>query len=845
MRSGSVLPQAFHRRLVAAGAGAVLGVLLFAGLVLAAALLGGTAIYLRIQTRDARVEQTRYFAAVADLKAAQVAEWYAVRLREAEQVGRGTLLQRQFRSFLAGGARAPSDRELLQWMEGVQDPVYQEVTLFDSQGRRRLSTAHLPDSPVAADDYPNLARGLRVRNVEVFDIHAVGGQPRLSMWVPIAPASHPDGRALGALYFRLDPERQLYPMLQTWPSAEASMETLLIRRGRDRVDCLIAPRGGGDADPGPALARLLDAGVAPRSAGGIGLLSGLDQRGVRVLAALRPIPGTPWQLLLKADQVELDAPLRHHNRTTGGLLLALLLLLGAGAGAVLRNREQARIRGELARERERQLLNERFNHVMQHANDIILLSSPEGIILEANEQACLRYGYPPGELCGMSIFALRAPAAAATFTSQFEQVRQGQALQFESEHRARDGSTFPVEVSSRQVDFAGAPFVISFVRDITERRRGLEAQARLEAQLRQSQKLESLGSLAGGVAHDMNNVLGAILSLASTLREQPNAQGVSALDTIVNACLRGRDVVRSLLYFAHKDLSEVTVVDLNQVVRDLVKLLAYTTLKRVKLDMDLQEDLGALDGDRPAISNALMNICVNAMDAMEGTGALAIRTRKLPSGLLELSVQDTGPGMSPEVLEKAVEPFFTTKPQGKGTGLGLAMVYATMQAHHGTLELQSRPGAGTRVVLTFPPSLAALPGAAPAPPAPAPQAALEILLVDDDELIRASVAPLLAMLGHRVQTAAGGLEAVRRMEAGLAPDLVILDMNMPGLNGADTLPRLLALRPDLPVLLATGYSDADLSHLIRDRPRLQSIQKPFSLDELRRKLKQMAVVPAG
>jgi CheY-like chemotaxis protein/anti-sigma regulatory factor (Ser/Thr protein kinase) len=343
----------------------------------------------------------------------------------------------------------------------------------------------------------------------------------------------------------------------------------------------------------------------------------------------------------------------------------------------------------------------------------------------------------------------------------------------------------------------------------------------------------------------MNNVLGAILSLASTLREQPNAQGVSALDTIVNACLRGRDVVRSLLYFAHKDLSEVTVVDLNQVVRDLVKLLAYTTLKRVKLDMDLQEDLGALDGDRPAISNALMNICVNAMDAMEGTGALAIRTRKLPSGMLELSVQDTGPGMSPEVLEKAVEPFFTTKPQGKGTGLGLAMVYATMQAHHGTLELQSRPGAGTRVVLTFPASLAALPDAVPAPPAPAPQAALEILLVDDDELIRASVAPLLAMLGHRVQTAAGGLEAVRRMEAGLAPDLVILDMNMPGLNGADTLPRLLALRPDLPVLLATGYSDADLSHLILDRPRLQSIQKPFSLEELRHKLEQMAVVPAG
>jgi CheY-like chemotaxis protein len=236
-----------------------------------------------------------------------------------------------------------------------------------------------------------------------------------------------------------------------------------------------------------------------------------------------------------------------------------------------------------------------------------------------------------------------------------------------------------------------------------------------------------------------------------------------------------------------------------------------------------------------------MNLCVNALDAMPGGGTLAIRTRRLASGGLEVRVRDTGEGMTAQVLAKAIDPFFTTKPMGKGTGLGLAMVYGTMKAHGGTLELHSEPGQGTEVALAFPPPQEAR-CARPDPPGPASQqraAPLRILLVDDDELIRLSIPPMLEALGHQVQTAESGREALERLAGGLEADLVILDMRMPGMNGSEALPRLLALRPGLAVLLATGHADQEIQDLLADRPRVACIQKPFTMAEIRAKVQAL------
>jgi len=373
-----------------------------------------------------------------------------------------------------------------------------------------------------------------------------------------------------------------------------------------------------------------------------------------------------------------------------------------------------------------------------------------------------------------------------------------------------------------------------------ERRRNERAMRDLEAQFQQAQKMESLGVLAGGVAHDMNNVLGAILAVASThIGSQPPGSPLHhALETICKATERGGRMVKGLLGFARQTPTEERVLDMNALLGDQVALLERTTLAKVHLQLDLEAGLSPIRGDGGALAHAIMNLCVNAVDAMPENGTLTLRTRNLDGDRIEVAVEDTGAGMPREVLEKALDPFFTTKAVGKGTGLGLAMVYSTVKAHRGQMTLQSEPGRGTRVKLVFPacePEIAT-PEAGPGSPAGTSGGALDVLLVDDDELIQSSIQAVLEILGHRVDPAWSGEEALAKLEAGSRPDLIILDVNMPGLGGAGTLPRLRAMRPAVPVLLATGRIDQTALTLVSDHPGVTLLAKPFGLRELQKHL---------
>ena len=372
--------------------------------------------------------------------------------------------------------------------------------------------------------------------------------------------------------------------------------------------------------------------------------------------------------------------------------------------------------------------------------------------------------------------------------------------------------------------------------------------ALVESERRQaeSRQLESLGRLAGGVAHDMNNVLGAILALASyDLDACPALSPLhSDLDTIAKAAERGGHMVKSLLAFARQAPLAEAEVDLNAVLQEVVRLLERTTPARIRLVSELEPRLRPMRGDAHALTSAVMNLCINAVDAMADGGTLTLSTRNAAGGGIELQVQDTGSGMTPEVQRRAMEPFFTTKELGEGTGLGLAMVYGTVQAHQGQMTLQSELGTGTCVTLAFPacPSAAPSPSPRPEPRRPAVESAHRVLVVDDDPLVRSATLALLGRLGHQTTAAAGGEEALAQFEQGFRPEVVILDLNMPGLSGAETLARLRALDPKVPVVLATGSPDHAAHELLASYAEVSLLAKPYTIADLRN---QVAAVTRG
>jgi PAS domain S-box-containing protein len=468
----------------------------------------------------------------------------------------------------------------------------------------------------------------------------------------------------------------------------------------------------------------------------------------------------------------------------------------------------------------------------------------QGLIIECNQGLSLMTGYSQNELIGMNGLLLIAPDWREFVTNK---IVSGFELPYEAMGVRKNGELFPMQLEARNIHYKGKKVRTVEFRDITERKQAESENRQLQAQLYQSQKMESLGTLAGGVAHDMNNVLGAILGLASAqIGSQPTGSPLhQALDTICKAAERGGKMVKSLLSFARQSPAEEHELDLNGILREQISLLERTTLAKVRLETDLDANLRPMLGDASALTNVFMNLCVNAVDAMPANGTLTLHTRNVDNDWIEVVVEDNGTGMPKEVLEKAMDPFFTTKETGKGTGLGLSMVFSTVKAHRGQMAIESEPGQGTRVRLRFPACAQEAPVQAEpsvAEATVAPHGSLKVLLIDDDDLIQSSVLAILEFLGHTaVKTAPSGEAALALLEAGFEPDLVILDMNMPGLGGIGTLPRLRALRPEVPVLLATGRVDQTALTLASAHPGVTLLSKPFGLRELQKHLESIGL----
>jgi PAS domain S-box-containing protein len=391
------------------------------------------------------------------------------------------------------------------------------------------------------------------------------------------------------------------------------------------------------------------------------------------------------------------------------------------------------------------------------------------------------------------------------------------------------------------LDKSGQPkYLLGISEDITERRQAEQERRKLDERVSQVQKLEALGGLVAGVAHNINNVLAAIMATAS-LRENlaTEPKDLEAYRIIGTACRRGRDVVKSLTHFAQPTLSSKTPLELHALITEVRVLLENTTRNRIEIIEEFAgEPLWTL-GDAGSLSHALMNLCLNSLDAMPAGGTLTLRTAVPETDWIEIFVEDSGEGMTPEVLVRVTEPFFTTKDVGKGTGLGLSMTHGVIKAHGGTLEIASAPGKITTVKIRIPRIPA--PTLAPAIQALSPSLGpLSVLLVDDDEDVRYLVSRMLKNAGLQIASVAGGEEALDSLQAGSIPDLIILDQNMPRMNGIQTMERIRALFPHMPILISSGQPDIEEWACFK-QPNVAVIAKPFGMSELLAKVAQFAL----
>jgi PAS domain S-box-containing protein len=536
---------------------------------------------------------------------------------------------------------------------------------------------------------------------------------------------------------------------------------------------------------------------------------------------------------------------------------------------------------------EREQAQESLRSLFDLAPDAMVAAASDGTITMANAQAVQVYGYPVEELIGRKVKTLlpeewrpNMAAESARYLGDRRSRTAGREGEMKSAGLRRDGTTFPAEVRLSLLPTHQGTLVVAAVRDVTERlameaeRERLRAaaeQERLQQRLQQSRRLESLGQLVGGVAHDFNNLLNVIAGYADFTAEQLTAIApdddriepvLADVEQVRTAAQQAIRVTRQLLTFSRSEAANPEILDVNEVVESAGQLLCRSLGEQIELVIATEPDLWRVEADRGQLEQVLVNVALNARDAMPGGGRLSIETGNAdvdaayaaqrpnlePGRYCRLAVSDTGTGMDAATIERVFEPFFSTKPRGRGTGLGLATVYGIVTGLGGTIDIYSEKGLGTTVSVLLPVTeQVAVAVAEPDCPVEDLRGHGEaILLVEDEESLRTMATRILTRNGYQVCAAETGADAVRSAADPAHPiDLLVTDMVMPGLLGIEVAARVRTARPHLPTLFISGYAQQVLDFHGIPAQDHDILQKPFTeaalLSRVRRALSRVDI----
>ena len=488
---------------------------------------------------------------------------------------------------------------------------------------------------------------------------------------------------------------------------------------------------------------------------------------------------------------------------------------------------------------------------VDHASDSVFWIGQDSSFLFVNEAACKTLGYTREELLNMKVSDIDPNSPESDWPQHWEEIKSSGSLTLETTHLTKDGTAIPTEISVNYLEFDGQGFNFTYARDISMRKQ-------LELQLVESQKMEAVGRLAGGVAHDFNNFLTPMMSYAYLASQMPNLDDRlrGHLGQIQKAAEHAADVTNQLLAFSRRQIVEPKVVDLNDVMFDMDRMLRRLLGKDLEMVVIPNTEPMLVKVDPSQIEQVLVNLVVNARDALPGGGKIVLTTYEvdendlLPGSLhdggeieyIVLSVEDNGIGMDDEVKSHIFEPFFTTKDADKGTGLGLSTCYGIVKQAGGAIDVDSSPGNGTNFKV-FLPRIKLAAGLLDKALAgrPLPRGTETILVVDDEPMVRNVAAYSLRDLGYKVYEASNGDEALRLLDSPdpTSVDLVLSDIIMPLMGGVGLMKGMQQILPNVPVILTSGYADDDSLSQGVFEPTTEFLRKPFTPSLLANKVRSV------
>jgi len=779
---------------------------------------------------------------VTGLKTLEIGDWLEERLNDAKAMTGNKVFVDRVARWISGDTAEYDVRRSIEERFNILLSLkdYSALCLFDKEGRPLVSAGG--PAPSKRQILSLLKESTSSVKVILIDINPreTGSvtQPELGVSVPLFTRAGNSKEKIGLIYMRIDPALKLYPLVRTRPGMFSSLESYMVRRDGDQEVYLGELRYRKSTSPAigaPVSASRLPAAIT--ATGMTGFIEGADYRGVPCFSYVEPVKGTRWLFVTKVDRAEILAPIEHLKSLAAILVVIFTIILGTIIYLWWRHQNARILAAYFRTELEHRSLVARFDAFSRHANDSIFLFDEEGRIIDANERAAKTYGYPLGHLIGMSVRDLRAPETLKDLDCHWQRSMTDEGVIFETIHRRADGCVFPVEVSARLITLEGRKYRESIVRDISERKH-------LEEQLIHVQKMEAIGTLAGGVAHDFNNILTSIVGYGGLLQMKIGAEDPmrKSVDGILSAADRAVALTQGLLAYSRKGAINVCPVDLNDIITRADQLLSRIIGEDIELAVFISDTPLTILGDAAQMERVIVNLSTNARDSMPKGGSLIIRANEVeldkkfvsihgygkPGRYALLTVADTGSGMDKATMERIFEPFYTTKEVGKGTGLGLSIVYGIVKQHGGFVEVESKMGTGTMFLTYFP-------LADPSPEGERREALIRphggnetILLVEDNEHIRSFLRDLLSENGYRVIEGVDGEDGIRKFrEHDSDIDLLVLDVIMPKNNGPGVYDEIRRTR-DVKAMFMSGYTVDVISRRGVDTEKFEVISKPVS-----------------